>query len=301
MKKLLLGTLFLALASIVPNQAMAELNISIGVSLPPLIQFRAPPDVIVIPDTDYVYAVPDIGVDMYFWNGWWWRLWEGRWYRSHYYDRGWGYYGNVPSFYFDVDPGWRRYYRDRDWYGHRWDYQRIPNRQLQRNWRTWNTNRYWERRGTWGVQNYQPKPRQQRQELRQQRQKQYRQRPEVRKFQQQRQRQVQQPQNRHQSQPQRQPRVQQPQRKIQQQQQRKPQVQQPQRKMQQQQQRKPQVQRAPRQMKPLQQRQYKVQKPQRQEQPKQQKSQPQHQNNRDKSDRQQSHGKPDGRSSEGRR
>ena len=186
MKKMLLGTLFLALASIAPNQAVAEVNISIGVSLPPLIRFQAPPDVIVIPDTDYVYAVPGIDVDMYFWNGFWWRLWEGRWYRSHYYDRGWGYYGNVPSFYFDVDPGWRTYYRDRNWYGHRWDYQRIPYRSLQQNWRSWNTNHYWERRGTWGVQNYQPRPRQQRQELRQQRQIQYQQRPEVQRFQQQR-------------------------------------------------------------------------------------------------------------------
>jgi hypothetical protein len=103
----------------------------------------------------YPTVAPDIDVDLFFWNGWWWRLWEGRWYRSHYYNRGWGYYKNVPSFYFDVDPGWRGYYRDRNWYGHRWDYQRIPNQQLQQNWKSWQNDRRWERRGTWGVQNYQ--------------------------------------------------------------------------------------------------------------------------------------------------
>ena len=142
-----------------------------------------------MPDTDDVYVVPDIDVDMFFWNGWWWRLWEGRWYRSHYYDRGWGYYNNVPSFYFDVDPGWRGYYRDHNWYGHPWNYERIPNPRLQQNWKSWHNDRHWERQGTWGVQSYQPRPQQQRQELRHQRQQQYQQRPEVQQHQQQRQQQ----------------------------------------------------------------------------------------------------------------
>jgi len=145
---------------------------------PPSIIFYGPPDVIVLPDTDDVYVVPDIGIDLFFWNGWWWRPWEGRWYRSQYYNRGWGYYNDIPSFYFDVDPGWRRYYRDRNWYGHRWDYERIPNQQLQLNWKSWQNDRRWEGQRTWDVRNYQPRPKQQRQELRQQRQYQQRQ-PEV--------------------------------------------------------------------------------------------------------------------------
>jgi len=193
MRKLLLGAIFMALTSLVPTPSMAQVNISIGFSLPPPIVFQAPPEVIVIPDTNFVYAAPGINVDLFFWDGWWWRLWEGRWYRSQYYDRGWGYYNNVPIFYYDVDPRWRRHYRDRNWYGHRWNYQPIPYRQLQQNWRSWNTNRYWERNRTWGVQNYKPRPVQQRQELRVQRQRQYQQRPEVRRYQQQlQQRQIQQ-------------------------------------------------------------------------------------------------------------
>ena len=184
MKKLLLGTILLALAIVVPIPTMAGVDISIGISLPPPIVFEAPPDVIVMPDTDDVYVVPDIDVDMFFWNGWWWRPWEGRWYRSHYYDRGWAYYNNVPSFYFDVDPGWRGYYRDHNWYGHRWNYERIPHQRLQQNWKSWHNNRYWERQRTWGVQSYQPRPQQQRQELRHQRQEQYQQRPEVQRHQQ---------------------------------------------------------------------------------------------------------------------
>jgi hypothetical protein len=215
--------------ALTPYVEPVELDSSLEANLPPPIPFAAPPELIVLPDT-YVYVVPDVNVDIFFYNGWWWRPWEGRWYRSLYYNRGWGYYNNVPSFYFDIDPGWRGYYRNRNWYGQRWNYERIPNQRLQQNWNRWQNDRHWERQGTWGVQNFQPRPDQQRQELRQQRQQQYQQRSEVQR-------------------PQRQPMVQQVQRQPQVQQvQRQPQVQQVQRQPQVQQvQRQPQVQQVQRQ------------------------------------------------------
>ncbi len=186
MKKLLLGTILIALPIAMAPAATAEVGISIGIALPPPVVFVGPPEVIVIPDTDDVYVVPDVDVDIFFWNGWWWRPWEGRWYRSRYHNRGWAYYRSVPSFYFDVDPGWRGYYRSHDWHGHRWDYQRIPDQRLRQNWRGWHDNRYWQRRGTWGVQGYRPPPRAQKQELRREREVQYRQRPEVQRHEQER-------------------------------------------------------------------------------------------------------------------
>ncbi len=167
-----------------PTMARAQISIGIGLPLPPPIMFPAPPAVIALPDTDNVYVAPDIDVDLFFWNGFWWRLWDGRWYRSPYYNRGWGYYSGIPDFYFDVDPGWRGYYRHHDWDGHRWDYQRIPNSRLRQNWRSWQGSRHWERQGTWGVRGYHPQPQQQRQQMRQQREQQYRQRPEIQKEQQ---------------------------------------------------------------------------------------------------------------------
>jgi len=182
MKKLLWGTILLALGIVVPIPTMAQIDIHINIPLPPPIVFAAPPGVIVLPDTDDVYVDPDLDVDLYFWNGWWWRPWQGRWYRSHYYDRGWGYYDNIPGFYFDVDPGWRGYYRNRDWHGHRWNYERIPERRLRQNWGTWHNDRHWERRGTWGVQNYRPRPQREREEFRQQREREYHQRPEVQRY-----------------------------------------------------------------------------------------------------------------------
>jgi hypothetical protein len=211
MKKVLFATMLLALVIVVPLPVMAQVGISVNIGLPPPIAFAEPPAVIVIPDAPDVYVVPGIDVDLFFWNGWWWRPWQGGWYRSRYYNRGWGYYGYVPSFYYDVDPGWRGYYRDRNWYGHPWHYERIDHQRLHRNWQTWHNNRHWERQQTWGVQNYQPRPQQQRQELRQQRQQQYQQRPEVQQHQQERRQQQRQPQTQKpQGQQQRQPQVQQP-------------------------------------------------------------------------------------------
>ncbi|MGA2332362.1 MAG: hypothetical protein ABSG75_11440 [Syntrophales bacterium] len=186
MKKLLLGIIFLALIVVFPVMTMAAVDVSVGISipLPPPVTFEAPPTVVVLPDTNSVYAVPSIGVDLFFWNGFWWRPWEGRWYRSPYYDRGWAYYNSVPRFYFDVDPYWRGNYQNHNWHGHIWNYQPIPHSELQRNWKSWQSNHYWDKKKTWGVQGYTRKPQQQTQVLRQQRQTLYQQKPEVQQHQQ---------------------------------------------------------------------------------------------------------------------
>ncbi len=206
MKTLLAVILMWASTLGVPVPTSAQVDIHVGIGLPPPFVFEAPPEVVVIPDTSDVYAVPDVDGDLFFWDGWWWRVWEGHWYRSRHYNEGWAYYDNVPSFYFDVDPGWRGYYREHNWYGHRWDYERIPSDRLQQNWRSWQSSRHWEQHGTWGVQDYQPRPEQQKQELRHQREEQYRQKPDVREPQQPNQgqpgeRQIQAPQGHEQQQP----------------------------------------------------------------------------------------------------
>ena len=154
MKRLLFGTILLALVLVFPIPTMARVSIS----LPPPIVFAAPPVVVVIPET-YVYVVPDYDGDIFFYNGWWWRLWEGRWYRSLNYNSGWGYYRNVPSFYRGIPSGWRNDYREHRWRGHPWNYQRIPYQQVQGNWRNWQKSRHWEKQNTWGVQGLQPQTR----------------------------------------------------------------------------------------------------------------------------------------------
>ena len=160
MKKVFLGTLLLALVIVVPIPAIAGVDVSVGIGLPPLIVFAAPPVLIVLPET-YVYVVPDVDADIFFYNGWWWRPWEGRWYRSRYYDSGWAYYHRVPSFYTEIPSGWRNDYRDHHWRGHPWNYQRIPHQQVQQNWKSWEKNKHWEKQQTWGVQGLQPRKRSQ--------------------------------------------------------------------------------------------------------------------------------------------
>ena len=131
MKKVILFAASVFVLMLVPIQTMAGVNVNVGIALPPPIDV-APPEVIVMPDAPGVYVAPDIGADLFFWNGWWWRPWGGHWYRSRYYNRGWGYYRRgVPGFYSHVNPGWRGYYRNRNWNGRPWNYKRIPHRQFQ--------------------------------------------------------------------------------------------------------------------------------------------------------------------------
>lgn len=184
MNKILAGILLLTLAVILPQPLRAEVNINIGFGLPEPVYFERPPEVIVLPDTRNVYVVPESEYELFFWNGWWWRPWQGRWYRSRSYNRGWAYYNNIPSFYYDVDPDWRDYYRARNWSGHRWNYERIPHQRLQSNWKQWHDNQYWQRNRTWGVEDYRPRPQRQAEEIRMQRQEHYRQQPEVQRHQQ---------------------------------------------------------------------------------------------------------------------
>jgi hypothetical protein len=125
----ILLTLFVV--TLVPVPAMARVNVDIGIVLPPPI-VAEPPAVVVLPGAPGVYVAPDISVDLYFWNGWWWRPWNGRWFRSRHYDGDWSYYRRgVPGFYSRVNPRWRGYYKDHRWNDRPWHYRRIPHREFQ--------------------------------------------------------------------------------------------------------------------------------------------------------------------------
>ncbi len=156
MRRLLLGTMLLALAFVFPMKATAGVDVGVSISLPPLVVFSGPPEVVVLPETN-VYVVPDLDVDVFFYGGWWWRPWEGRWYRSRSYDSGWGRYGGVPSFYRGIPSGWRNDYRERRWKGHEWSHKRVPHQQVQRNWRSWEKSRHWEKQDSWGVKGLKPR------------------------------------------------------------------------------------------------------------------------------------------------
>jgi hypothetical protein len=138
---LVIGALLLVLTG-AATQSEAGVNVNIGINLP-AIRFAAPPDVVVIPGT-YVYMVPDIDVDVLFFQGYWWRPYEGRWYRSRDYKGSWRYIEprRIPR-------GLRALPQD---YRHRLSpgYERIPHRDVQRNWKKWDREKYWDRRGEQG-------------------------------------------------------------------------------------------------------------------------------------------------------
>ncbi len=148
MKKFCITSAVVLALFIGPCLAQAGIDIRISFPLPPPIIFSAPPEMVVLPETE-VYVAPDYDQDLFFYGGWWWRPWRGRWYRSLYYDSGWEFYNGVPGWYGGVYPHWRENYRNHMWGGHRWDYHPVPYGDVRTHWRDWHdTGRY---RQSWGT------------------------------------------------------------------------------------------------------------------------------------------------------
>jgi hypothetical protein len=138
---LVVGALLLVLTGSA-TQSDARVNVNVGINLP-AITFAAPPEVVVIPGT-YVYMVPELDVDVLFYQGYWWRPYEGQWYRSRDYKGG---YRHIEAR--SIPRGLRELPQD---YRHRLSpgYERIPHRDAQRNWKRWEKEKHWDKRGEQG-------------------------------------------------------------------------------------------------------------------------------------------------------
>jgi len=143
MKKRTLLTIFVATILFISlgysNRVIAETNINVAIKFPPPppLVIPAPPPVIVVPNT-YVYFAPEVKADLLFYHGYWYRPYQGRWYRSGDYKGPWVYIVpervpavllRLPSDYRHVPPG----------------HQRIPHGQLKKNWRTWEKEKHWDK------------------------------------------------------------------------------------------------------------------------------------------------------------
>lgn len=118
-----------------PTKSNAEVNVNVTIPLPgPVI--TAPPAMVVIPGT-YAYFAPDVRADIFFYHGYWYRPYEGRWYVSAVYNGHWGYIAinRVPSVLINLPPSYRHVPRG---------YNPIPYGMVKRNWRTWENERYWD-------------------------------------------------------------------------------------------------------------------------------------------------------------
>ena len=103
---------------------------------PPVVAFPGEPEMVVVPGT-YVYFAPGVNEDLFFYHDYWYRPYEGRWYRARSYNGPWAFIERtrVPRVFFQLPPDYRRM-----------DYRaRIPYPELRRNWRAWEHERHWDR------------------------------------------------------------------------------------------------------------------------------------------------------------
>jgi hypothetical protein len=118
-----------------------EVQGSVDIEPPPAYSFSSTPEVAVIPGT-YAYVVPDIGVDILFYQGYWYRPYAGRWFFALSYNGPWVFLAphRVPHVLLSLPPGYRRIPPG---------YHRIPYRELQTNWRRWEDERHWHGHRGW--------------------------------------------------------------------------------------------------------------------------------------------------------
>ncbi len=129
-----LGVVMLCLGLSWAPKSFAEVSVNVGVNLPAY-TFEAPPEMVVIPGT-YAYTVPDAGVDIIFYHDYWYRPFEGGWYRSRGYNGPWRSIARhrVPGFFYHLPPDYRH---------HHPGYDRIRYGDFRNHWRGWERNKHW--------------------------------------------------------------------------------------------------------------------------------------------------------------
>jgi len=137
---LIAGALLMAATLLHPADAGAGVNVSVGINIPPpAYVLPAPPEVVLIPGT-YAYYAPDAGVDILFYQGFWYRPYEGRWFRARSYNGPWGFVVShrVPSVIMGLGPDYRNHVRPGQ--------DHIPYGQLKKNWARWEKEKHWDKR-----------------------------------------------------------------------------------------------------------------------------------------------------------
>jgi len=127
---------------VMATPAAAQVSVGVSIGIPAPIVFVAPPQLVVLPGFD-IYVAPGIAEEIYFVDGYWWRPWQGHWYRSASYDSGWDHYSSVPYFYGNIRQDWRSDYRNHRWEGRDWNYESVPYSRVQQNWSSWKSTNYW--------------------------------------------------------------------------------------------------------------------------------------------------------------
>jgi hypothetical protein len=121
------------------NISTPDINVSIGT--PPPIVVKSPPPMAVIPGS-YVYLAPDVGVDILFYRGRWYRPHEGHWFGAPSYNGPWAHVPppKVPRAILELPPGYRRLPAG---------YHRIPYENVKGNWQRWEREKHWHQDKEW--------------------------------------------------------------------------------------------------------------------------------------------------------
>ncbi|MBI4726536.1 hypothetical protein HY768_04825 [candidate division TA06 bacterium] len=130
---LLLGVL---LTSGLGNLARAEVNVNVNIGVPAV---RVSPDPVmaVIPGT-YIYFIAESSEDIFFYQGFWWRPYQGRWHRATGFNGPWRFVklGRVPPGMLKLPAGWRKLPP-----GH----PMLKHSQVKSNWKQWEKEKHWDK------------------------------------------------------------------------------------------------------------------------------------------------------------
>ncbi len=134
-----LGAMTDSVAGVDINIGTPNLNINIGT--PPPVVVPSPPPMAVIPGT-YVYIAPNVGVDILFYHGSWYRPHGGHWFSAPSYNGPWVHVApaRVPRAILELPPNYRRLPPG---------YQRIPYEHVNGNWERWEREKHWHQDKTW--------------------------------------------------------------------------------------------------------------------------------------------------------
>lgn len=131
---LLLGAL---LASGLGSLAQAEVNVNINVGIP-AVRVSSDPVMTVIPGT-YIYFITESSEDIFFYQGYWWRPYKGRWHRANGFNGPWVFVkpGRVPPGMLKLPSGWRKLPP-----GH----PSVKHSQVKNSWKQWEKEKHWDKK-----------------------------------------------------------------------------------------------------------------------------------------------------------
>lgn len=138
MKKFIipLAVAFLLLSALSKESFAIGPNTEIDIT-PPLLEITGRPVLFPIPGR-YVYFVADIDMDIFFYQGRWYRPYKEHWFRATDYDGPWEIIRDAPAPLKDLPPDYRN--------GAPRGFYRVPYSEVRDNWEVWEKEKYWDRK-----------------------------------------------------------------------------------------------------------------------------------------------------------